>query len=50
MHENHGTAADYFAVGVVAHEIMLKCKPWPSDNRKVYKEAVVKTQISLKKA
>ena len=50
MHENHGTAADYFAVGVVAHEIMLRRKPWPADNRQVYKEAVVKEQISLKKA
>jgi hypothetical protein len=42
MHENHGTAADYFAVGIVAHEIMLRRKPWPADDRKTYKEAVVR--------
>ena len=50
MRENHGTAADYFAVGVVAHELMLKKRPWEGDDRKTYKQNIINEQVSLKKA
>jgi len=49
MRENQGTAVDYFAVGVVVHEMMKKARPWPGDDRETYKKNVVAYQYSLKK-
>jgi serine/threonine protein kinase len=34
--QNHGTAVDYFAVGIIAHELMLGKKPWKGTDRKSY--------------
>lgn len=39
--EKHGTAADYFAVGVVAHELMRAKRPWDGETRDAYKKAVM---------
>ena len=48
--EKHGTAADYFAVGVVAHELMRAKRPWDGETRDAYKKAVMIEQIVLKKS
>lgn len=37
LRENYGTEVDYFAIGVVAHELMLGKRPWPGDDRETYK-------------
>lgn len=52
MREEQGTGVDYFAVGIIAHELMLKKRPW-NDNggdRDVYREEVLKAQVTLKKS
>ena len=49
LRENHSTAVDYFQIGIVAHELMLRTKPWPDDNREVYRENLVNRQVILKK-
>jgi serine/threonine protein kinase len=49
LREKHGLAADYFAVGVVAHELMLRKRPWDGETRETYKKAVLHEQITLKK-
>ena len=28
MREDQGTGVDYFAIGVIAHELMLRKRPW----------------------
>ena len=50
MRESQGTAVDYFAVGVIAHELMKKRRPWPGEDRETYKNNVTSYQYSLKKA
>lgn len=36
LREEQGTGVDYFAVGVIAHELMLKRKPWNDTDRDTY--------------
>ncbi len=48
--QNHGTGVDYFAVGIIAHELMLGKKPWEGDTRMSFKENLMKHQAVLKKA
>eukprot|EP00347_Sterkiella_histriomuscorum_P007044 403350463 len=48
--QNHGTGVDYFAVGIIAHELMLGKKPWQGKDRQSYKDDLMKTQVVLKKA
>ena len=50
LRQNYGTEADYFAIGVIAHELMLKRRPWPGDDRETYKENLFSYQYSLKKS
>ena len=50
LRENYGTGVDYFAIGIVAHELMLKRRPWPGDDRETYKNNIMHYQYSLKKA
>mmetsp|Transcript_26048 Transcript_26048/g.25263 ORF Transcript_26048/g.25263 Transcript_26048/m.25263 type:complete len:99 (+) Transcript_26048:115-411(+) len=41
--QNHGMQADYFALGVIAHEMMLGKKPYEGKDRKTYKQNIVKS-------
>lgn len=50
MREKQGTAVDYFALGVCVHEMMLKKRPWPGDDRETYMQNIKAGQYSLKKA
>ena len=33
-HENHGIAVDYFALGVIIHELVLGKRPYKGKDRK----------------
>ena len=37
LRDNYGTAADYFAIGIVTHELMMRVRPWKGDTRREYK-------------
>lgn len=50
LREPHSIQSDYFQIGIVAHELMKGCKPWDAPNREVYRENLLKTQYSIKKA
>ena len=52
MRQNHGVGVDYFALGIIAHELMLGKRPWPGDvyDRNAFKENILKEQMVLKKA
>jgi serum/glucocorticoid-regulated kinase 1/serum/glucocorticoid-regulated kinase 2 len=38
--QNHGIAADYFAVGVIGYEMMLGKRPYLGKTRKDIKDAI----------
>ncbi|CAG9315824.1 unnamed protein product [Blepharisma stoltei] len=48
--QNHGIAADYFAVGVIAYEFMTGRRPYLGRNRKEIKEQILAKQVQLKKS
>jgi len=50
LKQNHGMGVDYFALGIIAHELMLGKKPYPDYSREAYKKAVIAQQIVLKKS
>ena len=39
-HQNHGKAADYFALGVVLHEFMLGYRPYTGKTRKDIRDKI----------
>jgi serine/threonine protein kinase len=45
--QNHGTVADYFAVGVIAHEFMIGRRPYIGRSRAEIKDAVLARQVKL---
>ena len=45
--QNHGVASDYFAVGVIAHEIMMKFRPYIGKNRKEIRDLILAKQIQI---
>jgi len=47
--QNHGVAADYFAVGVMAYEFMLGRRPYLGRNRKEIRDAVLAKQVQVRK-
>ena len=49
LHEPQGTGVDYFALGVITHELMMGKRPWAGDDRETYKENLLNTQVILKK-
>lgn len=49
LRENQGAQMDFYQIGVVAHELMLKTKPYNESTRKAYKEKLINFQYSLKK-
>ena len=47
---SHGMAVDYFALGVVAYELMMKVRPYEGSNRKDCQYAVSSKEIQLTRA
>lgn len=45
---NHGIAADYFAVGVIAYECIMGKRPYLGRSRKEIRDAIIKRQVLLK--
>lgn len=47
--QNHSYPTDYFAVGVIAHEMMLRRRPFHGRSRKEIRQEVLARQIQIKK-
>ena len=45
--QNHTEAVDYFALGVIAYEIMLGRRPYLGRNRKEIKDKMISSQIQI---
>jgi serum/glucocorticoid-regulated kinase 2 len=48
--KNHDTTADYFAVGVIAYEMMTGVRPYLGANRREIRDAVVEKQVKIKES
>ena len=46
---NHGIAADYFAVGVIAWECMFGRRPYQGKSRREIRDAILQKQVMIKK-
>jgi serine/threonine protein kinase len=46
--QNHGIAADYFALGVILYECITHFRPYTGKNRKEIRDAVLNKQVQLK--
>eukprot|EP01017_Pseudomicrothorax_dubius_P014190 TRINITY_DN1659_c0_g1_i3.p2 TRINITY_DN1659_c0_g1~~TRINITY_DN1659_c0_g1_i3.p2 ORF type:complete len:166 (-),score=38.11 TRINITY_DN1659_c0_g1_i3:143-640(-) len=46
--QNHGIAVDYFALGVIAYEMMIGKRPYLGKDRKEIKEAILARQVQIK--
>ncbi|MCQ2821028.1 MAG: protein kinase [archaeon] len=49
LHTPQDYSVDYFALGVITHELMLRRRPYNAVERKSYKEEVLTKEIQLKK-
>ena len=47
--QNHTIAVDYFALGVIGYELMMKKRPYLGKNRKEIKEKIMSHQAQVKK-
>jgi len=47
--KNHGTSVDFFALGIILHELMLGRRPYPGIQRKEYLEYVSNNNVQIKK-
>ena len=47
--QNHGLAADYFAVGVIAYECMMGERPYKGRTRKDIRDQILTRQVTIKK-
>ena len=50
MREPQGTGVDWYAIGIVTHELMKGVRPWPGDTREEYMKNVIAEQFFLTKA
>ena len=48
--QNHTIAVDYFALGVIGYELMMKKRPYIGKNRKEIKEKIMSQQVQVKKS
>ena len=46
---NHGIAADYFAVGVIAWECMFGRRPYLGKSRKEIRDHILSKQVQIKR-
>ena len=44
----HSFTADYYALGVIAYELMLGRRPYVGANRKEIKDQILSKQVSVK--
>jgi len=47
--QNHGVAADYFAVGVIVYEFMFGRRPYQGKSRKEIRESILAKQVQIKR-
>lgn len=47
--QNHGVAADYFAVGVIAYECMNGRRPYVGKSRREIREQILARQVQIKR-
>ena len=47
--QNHTIAVDYFALGVIGYELMMRKRPYLGKNRKEIKEKIMSQQVQVKK-
>mmetsp|Transcript_5271 Transcript_5271/g.6466 ORF Transcript_5271/g.6466 Transcript_5271/m.6466 type:complete len:106 (+) Transcript_5271:212-529(+) len=47
--QNHSFEVDFFAVGVIAYELMQRRRPYVGEDRVSYKEQLLQEQVVLKK-
>lgn len=45
--QNHGIAADYFAVGIIAYECTMGRRPYLGRSRKEIRDAIIEKQASI---
>ena len=48
MRKSHSYGVDYFALGVIAYELMLGRRPYVGANRKEIREQMLARQVSVK--
>lgn len=48
--QNHTTAVDYYALGVISYEFMLGYRPYVGKSRKEIKEKILAKQVAIKKS
>ena len=48
--QNHTIAVDYFALGVIGYELMMRKRPYLGKNRKEIKERIMSQQVQVKKS
>ena len=46
--QNHGVAADFFAVGVIAYECMMGKRPYLGASRREIRENILKKQVIIR--
>ena len=44
---DHSISADYYALGVIAYECMLGCRPYNGKNRKEIRSAILERQVKI---
>lgn len=47
--QNHGYAADYYAVGVIIYECMMGKRPYVGRSRKEIRDQILSKQVRIKK-
>ena len=48
--QNHSVAVDFYALGIIAYELMIGKRPYTGKDRKEIRDAVLKEQASIKKS
>jgi serine/threonine protein kinase len=48
--QNHGIAADYFAVGVIGYECIMGRRPYTGRSRKDIRNAIMNKQVTIKQS
>jgi serine/threonine protein kinase len=47
--QNHGIAADYFAVGVIGYECMYGRRPYTGKSRREIRDQIIARQVQVKR-
>lgn len=47
--QNHGVAADYYAIGIIAYEFMYGKRPYQGKSRKEIRDQILGKQIQIKR-